>query len=74
MESTHRQHVPYDTTIEFHDVLLVHVLVGHVGAVDEPQLHEGGDEELVDVTRHHLSLVVLPQDLIDLRDTQTHSG
>lgn len=34
--------------------------------VDEPELHEGGDQELVYVARHGFRLVFLPQNLINL--------
>lgn len=68
---THRQHVAYDAAVQLDDVLLVQPVVGHVCDVDEPELHEGGDEELVDVARHDLGLVLLPQHLIDL---EGHSG
>lgn len=64
--ATHRQHVPDDAAVQFDDVLLVQPVVGHVRAVDEPQLHEGGDEELVDVSRHHLGFVLLSQNLVNL--------
>lgn len=66
MHTTHRQHVPYDAAVQFDDVLLVQSVIGHVCAEDEPQLHEGGDEELIDVSRHDLGFVLLPQDLVDL--------
>ena len=64
---THRQHVSYDAAVQFDDVPLVQPLVGQVCAVDEPQLHEGGDEELVDVSRHDLGFVLLSQHLVNLR-------
>ena len=64
---THRQHVADDAAVQLEDVLLVQALVRHVRVVGEPQLHEGGDEELVDVARHHLRLVLLPQHLVYLQ-------
>lgn len=47
---THRQHVSYDAAVQFDDVLFVQSVISHVCAVDEPQLHEGSNEELIDVS------------------------
>lgn len=47
---THRQHVSYDAAVQLDDVFLVQPVISHVCAVDEPQLHEGSDEELIDVS------------------------
>lgn len=47
---THRQHVSYDAAVQFDDVFLVQPVISHVCAVDKPQLHEGGNEELIDVS------------------------
>lgn len=63
---THREHASYDAAVQLENVLLVQPVVSHVRVVDEPQLHEGGDEELVDVSRHDICFVLLTQHLVDL--------
>lgn len=69
---THRQQIPNDAAVQFDDVSLVHAIVSQVPAVDEPQLHDGGDEQLVDVTRHDVRFVLLSQNLVDLWTTKHH--
>lgn len=63
---THREHVSNDAAVELENVPLVQPVIGHVCVVDKTQLHEGSDEELVDVTGHGLCLVLLTQHLINL--------
>ncbi len=64
---THRQHVSYNAAIEFDDVLLVQSVISHVCAVDKPQLHEGSNKKLIDVSRHDFCFVLLSQHLINLQ-------
>lgn len=64
---THRQHVSYDAAVQLDDVPFVHAVVSHVCAVDEPQLHDGSNEKLIDVSRHDFCFVLLPQHLVNLQ-------
>lgn len=56
---THRQQASHDAAVQFNHVFLVHTVVSQMCAVDEPQLHDGGDEQLIDVSRHGVRFVLL---------------
>lgn len=63
---SYRNHVANDTAIQLDDFILVQLLIRHMCAVDESQLHEGCDQKLINVARHSFRFVFLPQDLINL--------
>lgn len=64
---THRTHVSYDAAVQLDDVSLVQPVISHVCAAGEPQLHEDGDEELIDVSRHDFCFVPFLKHLVNLR-------